>query len=274
MSYLVFDIETVPDLTVWTPPAPDPDPAATTETPPNGEVAAAAAEPPKKKSRSRKKPIEPGALPFAPLCAHRAIAIGFVWLEDDLTFKGMSCVGTSSFKDDERALLAGWSNFAAANRPTLVGWNSRGFDAPVLSLRMFRHGVSQQWFDREYRNRYGDRHLDLFDIITEYGALGKTGYDLDTMCRILGLPHSEGMDGSKVHALFTQPGGVETIETYCMVDALKQTFVLFRYLLMRGRVEIVQYRQAAQALGQQCRMNSALVPFVSAIDWKRLLLED
>jgi len=216
MSYLVFDLETVPDMKVWTP------------------------EP--KKPRAKKDPADA----FAPLYAHRPIAIGYVALDDDLNATAIGCVGTSTFKDDERALLSAFSNWVTPMTTTMVTFAGHRFDMPVLALRALRHALPHGWYDSEKRNRYRETsHLDLFTALTEGSPENK--FSLDTFCKIIGLPGKGGFDGSMVKGAFER-GEIAKIEGYCTQDAVRTTFLLFRYLLMRGRITELQYHTAATGL--------------------------
>jgi len=306
MSFLIFDIETIPDLSLWTPPAPAPDPAPPgaplpgqlglpgapqppmlQSVPPTGQITTAPTAgftlqiPPAGQRKPRKprapKPKangEPAKDPFAPLNAHRVIAIGWVWLELDAgqaQLKGMGCVGTSTFKDDEAALLTGWNNFVRHEQPTVVSWRGRSFDVPVLGLRALRHGISQSWADEGYRKRYGDHHVDLFDVLTEYGAVPQSGMKLSTMSEVVGLPGKTDVDGSKVNGMY-QRGEIAKIEAYCCSDAVRTAFLLLRYRLMRGWLTLEQYRVGARALLEQCATMN-LGNLTLGVDTKRLLLE-
>src|SRR5688500_8286453 len=65
--------------------------------------------------------------------------------------------------------------------PQIVSWNGRGFDIPVLVSRGLIHGVTAACFwdtgadnkDFRYSNylsRFHDRHVDLMDVLSIYGA--------------------------------------------------------------------------------------------------------
>src|SRR5258706_8002676 len=97
-GFLVLDIETVPDLELYTPP----DVATGTER------------------------------PFPPLWAHRPIVIGLLWLDERYRYKRIGVVGEDK---DERAMLVDFARFADEHRPMLVTYNGPGFDLPVLALR-------------------------------------------------------------------------------------------------------------------------------------------
>lgn len=221
MSYLVIDIETYPDFKVWQPAA--------------------------KKPRAKKDPADA----FAPLFAHRPIAIGIAMFDDNLNFQHIGCLGTSTYKDDERALLSTLSTWmdqlATTSMPTLVTFAGRRFDLPVLALRALRHAIPHGWYTKDMRKRYTEeQHLDLFDALTESGAFEKTDFSLDTFSRIIGLPGKTGFDGSMVKAAFDR-GEVAKIEGYCQVDVIRTSFLLMRYLMMRGRISFEQFQAVTKA---------------------------
>src|SRR3954464_6236742 len=121
-TYLVLDIETVPDAEVHTPPEP----------PPGSEKA---------------------EKPFPPLFACRPVVIGVMWLDETFACKRMGTIGEGK---SEAEMLEDFGEFVTKWRPHLVTWNGRGFDLPVLTLRALRHGISFPWYyqEREYRYRY------------------------------------------------------------------------------------------------------------------------
>jgi hypothetical protein len=226
MSYLVLDIETIPDFKIWTPGP--------------------------KKPRAKTDPADA----FAPLYAHRPIAVGIGMLDDNLNIMSLGCFGTSQFGDDERALLQAVSNgittVLASNAPTIVTFAGRRFDLPVLALRSLRQALPAAWYSNEMRKRYLEvHHLDLFDSLTESGAFGQSGFSLDTFCRIIGLPGKAGFDGSVVKAAFER-GEITKVESYCCVDVARTAFLLIRYLMMRGRITREMFQTATHALWEKC----------------------
>src|SRR5688500_3356565 len=124
-SYLVLDIETIPDTELYEPPEPK-----------------AGAEKAEKAEKA-----------FPPLYACRPVVIGVLWLDENLACKR---IGTFGEGKDEAAMLLDFAEFVGKWRPHLVTWNGRGFDMPVLSLRALRHGISFPWYyqERDYRYRY------------------------------------------------------------------------------------------------------------------------
>jgi hypothetical protein len=321
MSYLIIDIETVPDRTMWT------------ETPDKGDV-------PKIRLKDSKPPTKgeveflrrviqnlDGDIPVhpedvekavdievranleseaesatlvrlkaiveenqptkkdqvAPPQCQRPIVIGCLHLLDDLSVKRLGAISAAKHgydpaaqsKDfDERALLCAWADFMAKERPTIVDWNGRTFDMPVLILRSFRHAVPVKWYyaERDYRYRYSDeKHFDLMDSMTDYGAVRNTGFKLDVFAKSIGLPGKYGVDGSMVEPMYME-GKIQEIETYCLTDVIQTAFLFFRQLLVRGRINPDQHRVAAENLLAHVGTEKRFSEFLDLVDQKQVLL--
>src|SRR5262249_1393409 len=92
--------------------------------------------------------------------------------------------------------------------PLIVTWNGRCFDIPVILHRSLLHGVSAApWFQTigsrydGYAYRYGHRHIDLMDVMADYGAI--RSYGLDVIASTLGLPGKVLAHCSEIQAIFT-----------------------------------------------------------------------
>jgi predicted PolB exonuclease-like 3'-5' exonuclease len=234
-SYLVLDIETVPDDELFTPPEP-----------------------------------APGAeRPFPPLYACRPVVIGVMWLDETLACKRMGTIGEGK---DEAGMLADFAEFMIRWQPHLVTWNGRGFDLPVLVLRALRHGLAFPWYYQqpEYRDRYSEAgHLDLGDWLAGHGAARMTS--LHGAARLIGLPGKDGVDGSQVEGLY-RAGQLEALRHYCLSDVAQTAFVFLRYRLLAGLIDSATYRQTAAALLAAVEADGRLVRLVEGIDRARLLL--
>jgi 3'-5' exonuclease len=239
-SYLVLDIETVPDTTLWSAP----------------EVA----------------PSGPGALvadrPFPPLFAHRPVCIGVMWLDEDYKLKKIGVIGENK---DERGQLHDFSAFIGRHRPELVSYNGRSFDLPVLVLRSLRHGVAMPWYYQgKLRHRYAeDGHMDLCDMLTDHGAA--RSMSLDAIARLIGLPGKIGVDGSQVEGMF-KAGQLELIKNYCLADVAQTALLFLRFRLLQGAIDASHYRTAAGELMAGLRADGRLTELMDAIDGDRLLL--
>ena len=137
-----------------------------------------------------------------------------------------------------------WRGWQRYQRPTLVSFNGRTFDMPLMELAAFRFGLSiPSWFEtkaRTYeqpRNRYNSRyHLDLHDLLTNYGASRFNG-GLNLAANLLGKPGKIDVQGDMVQDLFDQ-GKLAEINNYCRCDVLDTYFVFLRSMVLLGDLDL------------------------------------
>ncbi len=236
---LILDLESVPDTARWTPPEPPPAPA-----------------------------------PFPPLWAHRIVAIGYAWLdgEDRLTRLGVIPSTGDSPDALERDLLDNLTALLGDRPPTLVTYNGRGFDLPVIALRALCHGVALPWYyrDRNVRSRHSeDGHFDLCDWLADHGAI-RSG-SLDAITRLIGLPGKQGVDGSQVEGLYAA-GGLPEIERYCLRDVAQTAFLYLRTRLLAGKLDRAGYHARATALYDAFAADGRVAEVLAGAARDRLLL--
>src|SRR5262249_28683429 len=154
---------------------------------------------------------------------HKIAVMGVALLD---AFYRLQIVGE---RDDEFFALASLLAFlnaklAAGVEVTMVSWNGRGFDLPVLFARCLRHRLAVPWYcATEARRRYGGAtHFDRMDSLVDDGA-GRT-YGLDIAAKRIRMPGK--LDASQI----------EQVRAYCMQD-VAQTWALFlRTQLLRGEL--------------------------------------
>lgn len=137
-----------------------------------------------------------------------------------------------------------WKGWEHYKRPTLVSFNGRTFDLPLLELAAFRYGISLPgWFSLQAktydqpRNRYNiDAHLDLHDVLTNFGAGRFTG-GLNLAANLLGKPGKMDVKGDMVQDLF-DAGQVAQINDYCRCDVLDTYFVFLRSSVLVGKLTL------------------------------------
>jgi predicted PolB exonuclease-like 3'-5' exonuclease len=240
-EYLVVDIETIPDTSRWSRPEL-----------PHG--------------------VEP---PFPPTWAHRIVVIGCLWLDSECRLRRLGVVGeeAADLDDDEREarLLEGFSRFVGRQHTTLLTYNGRAFDLPVIALRSLCHGVPLGWYytERGVRYRYSEEgHIDLCDWLADHGAT-RSG-SLDAIARLCGLPGKVGVDGSQVEGLY-RAGQLQSIQHYCLADVTQTAFVFLRFRLLQGQLSPTAYRAAAEALLAALDADERVAPVMTQIDRDRLL---
>lgn len=235
-SYLVLDIETVPDRDLWEPP---------------------------------EAPAADRALP--PIYAHRIVVMGAMWLDEAYALKKLGVFDEKT--PEERDLLHEFSAFMDKQRPDLITFNGRTFDLPVILQRCLRHGVAMPWYYEkrpEYRYRYRlDGHMDLCDLLSEHGAARMIS--LDAAARLIGLPGKGDLDGSQVEGLF-RGGQIDTLRGYCLSDVVQTAFLALRVRHMMGALDLAGYRRAAGGLYDALKDDARVAATLAAADADRLLL--
>ncbi|MBM4077889.1 MAG: 3'-5' exonuclease, partial [Planctomycetes bacterium] len=149
-----------------------------------------------------------------------------------------------------RHFWQGWNHYG---RPTLVSFNGRGYDIPVLELAAYRYGYSvPTWFNVEARayeqarNRYNsDAHLDLFDLLSNFGAARLSG-GLNLLANLIGKPGKAGVDGSQVQDMYDR-GELQAINDYCRCDVLDTYFVFLRSRVLLGKLTLEAERELVQS---------------------------
>jgi predicted PolB exonuclease-like 3'-5' exonuclease len=135
-----------------------------------------------------------------------------------------------------------WRGWEKYKRPTLVSFNGRTFDIPLLELAAFRYGLSiPGWFSLsaksfdQPRYRYNlEAHFDLQELLTNFGSSRFTG-GLNLAANLLGKPGKMDVQGHMVQDLFNQ-GRLAEINDYCRCDVLDTYFVFLRGQVLLGRL--------------------------------------
>jgi len=162
-----------------------------------------------------------------------------------------------------RKFWQGWEHY---RRPTFVTFNGRGYDLPLMELAAYRYGYSiPNWFNvdeksfAQSRNRYNtDAHLDLMDLITNFGASRTVG-GLNLLANLIGKPGKTGIDGSKVQDMY-QAGAVQEINDYCRCDVLDTYFVFLRTRVLLGKLKLEEEHALVESAKTWLEAQSETVP--------------
>lgn len=141
-----------------------------------------------------------------------------------------------------------WRGWEAYKRPTLVSFNGRGFDVPMLELSAFRFGLSMPgWFQagkaaEQPRSRYNTAaHIDLCELLTNFGSTRFQG-GLNLAANLLGKPGKMDVQGNMVQDLYNA-GRLAEINDYCRCDVLDTYFVFLRTRVMMGQLPLDSEQQ-------------------------------
>jgi predicted PolB exonuclease-like 3'-5' exonuclease len=280
MRFRVLDIETVPDFSAWTPGEDQcrlvPGfPVTGTE----GKVHEACVV---------------RAEPFPPPHACRVVAISTLDIVMDFEksprYRFDSVSAECSWANEpsfdrifdrivEKGLLENFSARMGGGETTIVTWNGRTFDLPVLSMRSFKLGVPFDWYykDRNMRYRFSDEgHVDLMDFLGDYGAARNA--KLGDVARLIGLPGKVGdVSGAGVHDIYKstldEPDidvsrkKQQSVARYCLQDTIQTALIFLRSRFHLGKIDRDEYNQCLDTFVQSPVVNEAI-----AIEWGNLRL--
>lgn len=132
--------------------------------------------------------------------------------------------GTKVYRGNEREILTEFWKLAST-WGTVITYNGRGYDGPVLLTRSAMLDISPTRMFSGYRYQVGE-HCDLMEVLNFFGA-ARESFSLDYWCRRFGVESPKGrMDGSMV-ADKARKGHYDDIAEYCLRDT-RATADLFR----------------------------------------------
>ncbi len=186
---------------------------------------------------------------FFPIPYHIPIAIAALQADENYRIRSLTCSGIDRYTEPE-LICRFWQLFESTQ--TLVTFNGRGFDLPVLESRAMKYRMSlPRYFGTAqgatYRgSRYGNQfHYDVCDFLSNYGAVHRRG-SLDVIAKLIGLPGKYTIAGEDVEYLYRQ-NRLKEINQYCTTDVIQTFLLLLRVELLRGKLDTVAYDAAVSA---------------------------
>jgi predicted PolB exonuclease-like 3'-5' exonuclease len=202
---------------------------------------------------------------------HRVVALGALWFDPQYDVKRIGIVGDAK---EEAGILGDFARLLDDKRPTLVTYNGRTFDLPVIATRCLRHGIpiGHYYQSRDVRYRFSpDGHLDLMDYVADFGAAKPSR--LDIVAKLCGMPGKVGVDGKDVGPM-VHAGRLQEVKNYCLCDVVQTAAIFLRVQLVRGILERDRYLEAMRHLIAAIRADPRLNPVSSALNEPRLLLSE
>jgi predicted PolB exonuclease-like 3'-5' exonuclease len=231
IRYLVFDTESVADAPL----------VAKLRYPGEGLEPAAAV------ARYRKELMDQFDSDFIPYTFQIPVSVAVAKVTGDFRLLDIVVLDEPKFRPHviTENFWRGWERY---RQPTLVSFNGRTFDLPLLELAAFRYGLSvPRWFDlaaKSYdqpRNRFNiSAHVDLYDLLTNFGATRFTG-GLNLAANVLGKPGKMDVQGHMVQDMY-EAGKIAQINDYCRCDVLDTYFVFLRSRVLLGQLAIDKER--------------------------------
>ncbi len=178
---------------------------------------------------------------FMPLSYQVPVSIALGMVDPQYVLTGVEVLRADQ-RSTEAIVRDFWERLEAFDG-TLVSFNGRGFDLPVLELYALRAGlaVPRYFTDRDgFRARHG-RHLDLYDFLTNGGVSRlRGGFDLVT--RLIGLPGKSDITGADVQLLW-EASRFDDIHRYCRRDVIGTYYLLLHVERLRGTLSLETVRQ-------------------------------
>lgn len=184
---------------------------------------------------------------FLPVSFHVPVSIAVGIVDRDAHLVDVETLGADNYS--EEAIVREFWDRVERFPGTLVSFNGRNFDLPVLELHALKYGCpAPRYFNKQYGHRYRyseEGHYDLYDFIGNHGVSRiRGGFDL--LCKLIGLRGKGDIDGSMIQELWEE-GRLPEIHEYCRQDVIQTYFLLLRVELMRGRIDQRQFQTAWEA---------------------------
>lgn len=191
-------------------------------------------------------------------------SIAFVWLRADVGGAKVK-MGVVRGHDESSRLRHFLDGLSKTNNPTLVTFNGRGSDVPLITARLMCHGIqSRQWALIHAASRYREYdHVDLYDLLGLYGAQRRGG--LDDWAQCIGWPGKLGVDGSQVASLLAA-GKRDEVDAYCLCDAVQTAALFIRHQYTSDAIDQVTYLEAAGALLTAAQYDERTVAMAIMVD--------
>jgi len=202
---------------------------------------------------------------------HRVVVIGALWFDPAHLPRKISVLGGDA---TERGILEEFARILNERGPTLVTWNGRGFDLPVIAMRCLRYGISLPHYygDRDVRYRFSPGgHLDVMDFVADFGAAKPS--KLDVVAKLCGMPGKVGVDGKDVGPMM-HAGKLASVQAYCLCDVAQTAGVFLRVQLLRGVLSSDAYLASMRALIALIDEDERLTDVARGLNRARLLLEE
>lgn len=187
----------------------------------------------------------------------------------------LGCFSFADFEPEQFGILQGatecqkverFADYLEKDRPCVVGWNTRGFDSPVIGHRAMKYGIPMPWWygtPRGPRYRYGSDALDLKDALGDFGAT-QTG-SMNQTAILIGFPGKGDVVGSDVATLYAAKD-FAAIDRYCLSDVAQEAAIWLRYELLRGNIKPKDWARIATRFLSFIESNNATKSLAVAVD--------
>ncbi|HDP79270.1 MAG TPA: 3'-5' exonuclease [Spirochaetes bacterium] len=202
-----------------------------------------------------------GASYFIPVTFQYPIAVCVAKVRADFSLDDVVLLDEPEFRTREMVRLFWHGIENLYGDASLVTFNGRGFDIPLLELMAFRYGFTIKRHMRDKfgsRYRFGTKHIDLHDWLSNFNAIKMQG-GLNLLAKVLGKPGKMETTGDEVYDMFLE-GKIREINDYCSYDVLDTYFVFLRSRVMLGELAIQKEQELVQAARRFINENQGRFP--------------
>jgi predicted PolB exonuclease-like 3'-5' exonuclease len=183
--------------------------------------------------------ITDGKSNFIPPTFQYPICVVIAKIDEKYKLKEIVSLDEGNFDAEEMTRKFWYGIEVLYKKASLVTFNGRGFDVPLLELMGYRYGfqMSRHFTDKfGTRYRFGTRHIDLQEYLSNYNAMKMAG-GLDLLAKVLGLPGKMETSGDMVYEMYKE-GKIIQINNYCIHDVLDTYFVFLRTRVNLGKISM------------------------------------
>jgi predicted PolB exonuclease-like 3'-5' exonuclease len=188
-----------------------------------------------------------GVSEFIPVTFQYPVAICVAKVRADFSLADIVCLDEPDYRTREMVKMFWFGIEDIYNDASFVTFNGRGFDIPILELMAYRYGfTAKRHFKDKFagRFRFGTKHIDLQDWISNYSAIKMNG----------GLNK-----GNEVYGLFKE-GRIKDINDYCIHDVLDTYFVFLRTRVMIGELSLAKEQELVKKTKKYIEDNLEKIP--------------
>jgi predicted PolB exonuclease-like 3'-5' exonuclease len=247
VKYLVFDIESVPDGEL-----------IKKVRYPREEISTAEAI---AKYQAELLESSDGVSNFIPVTFQYPVSLCIAKVAEDFSLKEIVSLDDPEFRASEIARKFWFGCETLYKNASLVTFNGRGFDIPLMELMAYRYGITaKRHFTDKFgtRFRHGTKHIDLQEFLSNYTAIRMNG-GLNLLAKVLGKPGKMETKGSEVYELYCE-GKFAQINDYCSHDVLDTYFVFLRTRVMLGELELEKEQDLVKKTKEYLEENAEARP--------------
>ena len=199
----------------------------------------------------QKERLEKVGREFIPYTFQFPVAVAVAKIDEHFNMIELVTLDNDQYRPEvmTRDFWSGWKHYReqalkSRKNVTLVTFNGRHFDIPLLELSAFRYGIEiGDWLSNkgpsyeQPRNRYNWlSHIDMQEFVTNFGATRFNG-GLNLLSQLLCKPGKMGVAGHMVQDLY-HAGDLKRINDYCRCDVLDTYFVFLRSRVLSGEITL------------------------------------